>query len=569
MGAVAGTVRRAKFILDRHTKLKSFRKQCRAPMEAQWNFLKRLLHRHKDTDFGRQFDFGSIDSIAEYKKRVPLHTWEDVAPYIEKVQQGEITALFPPNEKLIMYAATSGTTGNPKYIPVTQTSYKLYGKYWDHFWAFVSEHAPECTAGKALYFPGDPEEGTVNGVPFGAITAKAYGQQNPIIREMYPYPYQICRIKDYQIRYYTIMRFGVESNITIIPIANPSTILTLFKLAQDRAKDIIEDIRTGRLRYANRMPADVRALLLRKIKPNPRRADQLEAIFRHTRKFRPVEYWGSHPLAITCFASGPLRLYMKQLRHYHPDLRIADFGLLASEGRLSLGVGTIRDSKGCCPTLESNFFEFIPEFEIDSENPETLTLDQLELGKRYFIIFSNYSGLYRYNISDLIQVTDFLENTPLFTFCNKGKHMSSITGEKLSEYQITESVRLAGDRVGYKLEEFVVCLHWDEAVPSYTLLKDGLNQDSPSLLQRFINCVDEELMKLNLEYKSKRASLRLGPLSLKQVRHHGYRLYEKKKQEAAHNISQYKPAFLISTPKFEDQFEFDDEITSTANPASA
>ena len=535
-------------------------------MKVQWTYLKELLQKHKDTEFGRKYGFGSIRSIREYQERVPIHTWEEVSPYVVEVKKGNQTALFPKNEKLIMFAQTSGTTGQPKYVPFTKTSYRHYKKYWDHMWAYVARELPWKPVGKALYFPGDPQEGYFGNIPYGAITAKAYQQQGPLKRALYSYPYQISKIKDYNLRYYTIMRIALEKHITFIPIANPSTIITLFKVARERADEIIEDIQNGQLRDADRMPEEFKRLILKKLKPNPRRAYELKRILRETGDFLPRDYW-KWPVLVICFASGPLRLYLKQLEQYLGNFGLLDFGLLASEGRFSFPMALVQQQEGCCLTLESNFFEFIPEDEIENPNPKALTLDQCELGKRYFIIITNYSGLYRYNISDVVEVTGFYGKVPLITFCNKGKHFSNITGEKLSEIQVTESVRRAGEKIGYRLVDFVVCLHWDENRPSYSLLKSFHNDDNFEQLQEFVNLVEKQLMLMNVEYHSKRQSLRLGPLILKIVQGEDYQNYEKKKQRASRNLAQYKRTFLVNDPSFEEQFRFINEISSSMGPS--
>jgi hypothetical protein len=468
-----------------------------------------------------------------------------------------------------MYAATSGTTGEPKLVPVTETSYKHYGKYWDHTWSNVAIESPRAAFGRALYFPGDPEEGYVGDIPFGAITAKAYEQQNVVTRALYPYPHQIAKIKNYAVRYYTMMRIAVEQQVTMIPIANPSTIITLMKTARERAKDIIDDIRTGHLRYQDQIPTELGNALLKQISPNSHRADELQKILDQTNDFLPRDYWNKEKVSIICFASGPMNLYLNQLPLYFDDPTIFDFGLLASEGRFSFPLASTRSQKGSCLTLETSFFEFIPEDQIEKSNPDILTLDQVELGKRYFIIFSNFAGLYRYNISDVVKITGFHEKVPLIYFCNKGKHFSNITGEKLSEIQITESVKKAGDRAGYHIEDFVVCLHWDEEKPGYTLLKSQHRKDDYQLLSELVNLVEEELMNMNTEYKSKRESLRLAPLTLRLVNGNGYKDYENKRQASAHNLSQYKHIFLIGDPEFEKQFDCQEGIISTANPGSS
>ncbi len=552
---------RSKLIFDRITKLYPFSLKCKNPMPIQWNFLKTLLQKNQNTEFGEKYGFSRIQTIADFQARVPIHAWNDMAPYIGDVIKGIKTVLFPTEEQIIMFAKTSGTTGEPKFIPVTETSYLHYKKYWDHSWA-SKDNAPWCPDGKILYFPGDPEEGYIGTIPFGAITAKAYAQQNKLLRILYPYPYQVCRIKNYELRYYTIMRLALENRVTVIAIANPSTILKLFNTAKTNAEKIIQDIREGKLRDENEMPKEFVFAVKKKLKPNPKRARELVKILSETRNFLPRDYW-NNPISVYCFASGPLKLYLNQLKNYHERLYLYDFGLLASEGRFSFSLGTINKYPGCCLTIESNFFEFIPEEQIEEPNPQALTLDQVEKGKRYFIIVTNYSGLYRYNISDVVEVTGFLEKVPLITFCHKGKHFSNITGEKLSEFQVTESVRRAEEKFGYHCGDFVVCLHWNEETPSYSLLKEPNSRDNPAILKNFIDSVEGELAILNVEYLSKRQSLRLGPLTLKIVQKDSLKDYIANKQRLTSNLSQYKQVYLINDPEFEKQFPIKNEISSS------
>ena len=85
-------------------------------------------------------------------------------------------------------------------------------------------------------------------------------------------------------------------------------------------------------------------------------------------------------------------------------------------------------------------FEFIPEEERDSKKPITLLAHELEVGKRYFILFSNTSGLYRYDINDIIEVIGFYNEFPLFKFIQKGEGTTSLTGEKITEAQVIQAI---------------------------------------------------------------------------------------------------------------------------------
>ena len=562
MSAVIGKIIQTKGRITRLIQEPLFRKKCQNPIETQWKFLHHLLQTHRDTDFGKKYDFQNISSIPNYQKAVPIHSWAEMRPYIEEVKKGRHTVLFPESDPILMFATTSGTTDECKHIPVTKESYKRWNNTWDLTWANVLREAPRGFYGKALYFPGDPQEGFIGHIPHGAITAKAYEAQSAIIRTVYPYPYQISRIKDYQLRYYTIMRIALEVPVSFIPIANSSTSLTLFQMAQDRRQDLIDDIRFGRLRRTEDMPQELVRILKKQIRPNPKRAEELEAIYQETGDFLPRDYWKHSLSFVIAFSSGPSKLYLKRLRKYVGEhIPIFDFGLLASEARFSFPISAHQEE--CCLAIESNFFEFILEDKIQESQPQTLTLDQVEVGKRYYILTTNASGLYRYNISDVVEITGFYERVPLISFCHKGKHVASITGEKITEYQVTESVKRALEKTEYSVEGFVVCLHWDEQLPHYSFLKGPSPKDSPEVLQKLINLIEEELLQLNKEYSSKRASQRLGPLTLKVVQGEVFEEYQNKRKQACHNLSQYKYVYLISDPQFEEQFEFQSEYPAS------
>jgi hypothetical protein len=154
----------------------------------------------------------------------------------------------------------------------------------------------------------------------------------------------------------------------------------------------------------------------------------------------------------------------------------------------------------------------------------------------------------------------------LITFCNKGKHFSNITGEKITEFQITSAVRIAVEKTGFHIDSFTCCLHWDDTLPYYSILKGPNPIEDIEILQQFIDHVDEALMNMNIEYRSKRQSSRLGPLTLKIVRGNAYHDYENKKQMSCHNFSQYKQIFLINDPDFENQFQYHQQIRSSSDP---
>ena len=141
-----------------------------------------------------------------------------------------------------------------------------------------------------------------------------------------------------------------------------------------------------------------------------------------------------------------------------------------------------------------------------------LEAHELEEGQDYYILLTTSAGLYRYDIHDVVRCVGFQGEAPLLTFLNKGAHFSSITGEKLSEFQVVSAVRNAFAELGLATGEFSVAPVMQER-PGYVLLVERVpggrrNRDNSP------NRVDRHLQQLNCEYAEKRRTGRLNPLSI-------------------------------------------------------
>src|SRR5918997_2753168 len=118
--------------------------------------------------------------------------------------------------------------------------------------------------------------------------------------------------------------------------------------------------------------------------------------------------------------------------------------------------------------VPSHFYEFIPESEIDAAEPRALTADQLDSNEHYYLLLTTSAGLYRYNLNDLIRVVDFYHGTPVIQFVRKGQGISSITGEKLAESQVTAALMRAVGASGADFAHVTTCVEWGEP-PRYQL----------------------------------------------------------------------------------------------------
>lgn len=504
--------------------LKQFNRKLPHCPAVQNKLLRKILRANQASDFGRHHNFARIRSYRDFTTALPLANYDYFAPYIERCRRGEISALFGPAQKLLMFALTSGTTAPSKYIPVTAAFAETYRRGWNAWGIKAITDHPHAFLGKILQIASSPEEfRTEAGIPCGAISGMLARNQKFIVRRLYTTPPESADIPDPAARYYTIMRFALPHQIAFISTANPSTTVTLARTADQNAAQLIRDLHDGTLAADLDIPPAVRVQLSSRLSPHRDRAAELEALLNRHSRLLPQHYWNLAFLAN--WTGGTLSLYTPQLTEYYGPTPIRDIGLLASEGRISIPVED--NTPAGILDISANFYEFIPAAQYDAlDDPDTpptltdhltpLTADQLQVGCEYYIFLTNYAGLYRYNLGDRIRVTDFCESTPMIEFLSKGAHTSSITGEKLTEKQLVDAVRTAIAETSLTITTFIAAPQFANP-PHYRFYFESPQPIDPAIVKEFTQRVDEALIQTNIEYQSKRKSQRLGPLTPHQL----------------------------------------------------
>ncbi len=210
-------------------------------------------------------------------------------------------------------------------------------------------------------------------------------------------------------------------------------------------------------------------------------------------------------------------LYIPQVRQLYGDVVLRDIGLLASEGRMSIPLSA--ETPDGMLDIDNNFYEFIPADQIDGWTGPALLGYELEVGKKYFILMTTPSGFFRYNISDVVQVSGYIGTAPMIRFLNKGTHISSVVGEKLSEYDVVQAIEQVYKNTGQNNQCFdvVLCPQWgDPPFYRFNIDRDAFTGlDSEEVRTELGNNLDQALMSVNMEYQSKRKSDRLGPVEVR------------------------------------------------------
>jgi len=459
-------------------------------------------------------------------------------PYLDEQEQTGNPVLYQGQP--VLYAQTSGTTSEPKYIPVLESTLRQFKQQQRLLTYFQYMSCPQAFAGKSLGIMGPAIEGhRQSGIPFGSTSAYVYKSMPKMVQANYVVPSEAFEIDDYDLKYKVILRLALaEKDITYLGAANPSSFLRLLEILNTHRREIITSLETGKLSGVDLLPDNISRILREKIKPEPQRAAELRT-FENNEEITYRDLWPGICLLVTwtggsCgIALGPLR------KKLPPEVMVIDVGYLASEFRGSITVdGT---TNGGIPTLTHHFFEFVEREQWHLGERKGMTLDQLEIGKTYYVIVTTESGLYRYFMNDLVEVVGRFYATPLIKFVQKGRGVTNITGEKMYETHILQAVKAI--EANQKISVVFFLMLADELEAKYELyleLQNNMSIDAGPLAEM----MDQELRRLNVEYDSKRASGRLKPLDIYWLQRGSSEASKKHYLDKGQREGQFKPRIL-------------------------
>lgn len=523
------------------------------PDEVQRELLARMiLAPNVDCKFGREHGFAKITSFEEYQRAVPIRRYEGFESQIDRIVAGESGVLT--TEPVKRFFLTSGSTAKSKYIPVTNTFVRAKSRAFGVYWAEVFARHQAVKAGRMVTNfsdSGEPVRAPGSGLPcssesayWAGVTRATSMNQAPII------PKSVAQIGDSDSRYYTIARILLEEDFSVIMTLNPSTILLLFQKIAQFGAALVEDVATGGLGDHVRCGDVVRNYVAERYRGNPARAAEL-AELREGAGLLAWRLWPALRLAI-CWRSPMLQPYLDLLAPQLAGVAGRDYILMASEGVMAI---PIDDGRSGGPlAIGVHVYEFIPEDQADRSDPDVLLPEQLEDGRTYVLVLSNGSGLYRYNIGDVVRVRGFVGRTPCIEFLHRAGSTCSLTGEKLTEDQVTMAVgdvarSLALRIVGFTLAPAKV------GFPRYVAYVELDGDADPRALASFPSRLDEALEQHNIEYGGKRSSERLAAPELAVIQAGSFDARRRQRLAGGTSDSQIKPTHLTRDASFGDEFE--------------
>ncbi len=536
--------------------LEVFNEETQKPMELQEQFLMQLVRDNENTEFGKKYDFAGIHSIKDYIDHVPVMIYDNLAPYIERMKDGEKNVLTAYNFDHMN--TTSGTVGNPKYVPLTDRQTQVFMKYNFMYINGLKEALlpPEWHNGKTFC----TSEGTCvkqdNGITIGCASAKnaevlkgGESQQAQMMRAMFTSPVEAMIPEPGTDTKYLHMRFALmEENVTGITVGFYNMLAHLLQYTLDNHEMLINDIEKGTIDPSVKMPDSVRDELLKRLTPLPERAAFLRKAFSGGAE-EPFmkKVW---PNITYIFGAGGdgLAIYDKKIKEKYSggDIHNIYAGVTASEGLWSVPAGV--DTEDSILAAGSTFMEFLP-VEAGDDYSKCVLMDQLEVGKIYELIITNLNGFYRYRMSDAVKVTGYKNKTPLVQFMYRVNKTISVALEKTTEQALEQTVNRAADELGFYLSDYCVYPDGDQEPGRYVFLiepdKKGIGVDTDTLRK----CIYKHLCEANPRYLYAVEHGNLAEPEVKVLQPETGILYREMMIYKGSNPSQLKPVHVISNER--------------------
>ena len=508
----------------------------------------KILNKNKKCKYGEIYDFKSIKSIDEYKDKVPITNYSSYDKYIDEMLKGEKNILVC--EDIEYFGHTSGTTGKQKLIPVTKKSREVGSKYMalllERF--VYNNFKDKWNYGRGLML-ADTVMTTYSegGTPICSATSGGMDAIKIILPKIYTSPYEVMKIKDKNTSLYLHLLFALkDKNLTYICGVFISNVLDALRVLEKNAELLVRDIRRGSIDRNLNIDVETRKKLNKYLKPNAGRADEIEVEFSRGTKGICRRIWPKLTY-IASVTGANFSIYDDMVNYYTESIPIYSPVYAATEAMIGINPYITKIRYVVIP--DTVFYEFIPIDEVDNGNPKTYCIDELKVGEKYEIIVTNYAGLYRYRLGDVIKVVDYYNNSPEIEFLYRKNQALNMVSEKTTEEHLRDSINKTMKEFNLSLVDYTT-LEDNKITPGRYVFYFEFNEEIPKNKIKFIeNTLDKELQKANLAYGRFRRNNKLACLNINVVTRNTFDIIKKHLISNGVSKSQLKIPRVITNKK--------------------
>lgn len=522
------------------------------PKKANEATLFRLLRDNKDTEYGRKYDFASIHSIDEFRKKVPFSDYDTYHPYIQRMtkkKEKNLITAYP----IVQYAETSGSVGVQKTIPVTIKSMEIYQKYSftrtralaDAY--YRNAYGKKVPTGKGLNMVETESLHMEDGTLLGSVTGSVARRYRKLFRFFLTSPDPVHFPIGGMNMNYMKARFALEEPDLVFFLAGFMTnFVDMLNYIKKNWEMICDDIEQGT--YNPDVCSERSYPKMKKyLRKNPKRAEELRKIFREGFDTPIIPRLWPKFSFVCAIGTGGFSSYCEKFKKFAGDKVAIDyFVYAASEGMFA--IATKMNDPRFELIADSCFYEFLPA-DAEENETHTLTIDQLEQGKEYEVIITNQCGFYRYRIKDVIRVLGFHNKCPLITFAYRKGQLVSAAGEKTTEEHLREAVAQLGKRLHTEFNDFALYLDTAGELSRYVMLVEPENSFPIDKDGSYAKAFQEILCSINPVYEFlcvERKSLGSPLVLIQQPETHA--LWREYKLMKGSSPNQVKPVRVLDVP---------------------
>ncbi|MRX69731.1 GH3 auxin-responsive promoter [Flavobacterium resistens] len=444
------------------------------PVATQLEVFKTLIQNAKETEFGKDHDFGNIKTIEDFQKNVPIRDYEDLKVYIEKVKIGDADILW--KGKPIYFAKTSGTTSGAKYIPLTKESMPYHVEAARNaILHYIHETGnANFVDGKMIFLQGSPILTEKHGIKFGRLSGIVAHFVPKYLQKNRMPSWETNCIDDWETKVNAIVDETIKEDMSVIS-GIPSWVQMYFERLQQKSG-----------------------------------GKKISEIFKN---FNLFIYGGVN--------YEPYRAKFEQMIGKKVD-SIELFP--ASEGFFAYQDS--QKEKGMLLLLNSGiFYEFIKADEFFTENPKRYTIGEVELGVNYALIVSTNAGLWGYNIGDTVQFTSLAPYRVIVS--GRIKHYISAFGEHVIANEVENAMKEATAGTNIVINEFTVApqITPSSGLPYHEWLIEF--EREPDSIEIFAEAIDDSMRKQNIYYDDLITGNVLQKVVITKVSKNGFQEYMK------------------------------------------
>ncbi|XP_068660350.1 jasmonoyl--L-amino acid synthetase JAR4-like [Aristolochia californica] len=559
--------------------IEDFEAQTKDADRVQRETLEKILEENDETEYLKRFGLNGRRDEETFRKCVPLASHQDFQPYIQRIADGDYSPILAAKPFTTLSWSTGTTGGKPKLVPFNDALSRSFTRQWTTALAYAVREflVEERMFIRFMYIAS--RQKAKGGADIGSATSNIFhlmqsqsriGQESTGNLQSCS-PKEVARARDYQQALYCHFLCGLLyfDQVQFLHAYFCHHLVGALRTFESFWEELCANLRQGVLSERVSDPI-VRACVSKLIKPSPELAD---SIYRKCKVLQSKNWSGLIPELwpqakyVGAILTGSMESYVGKLRHYAGDqLALVSWVYVASEGMIGINarpksnVETVAYAVG----PGNGYFEFIPvkrrvvegdelqdsrDDELVNVEPEPVRLKEVIVGELYEVVITNFAGLYRYRLGDVVKVSGFYNSTPELQFVRRKGVVLNIRNDKTTESDLQLAMERASklflEEEKVDIVDFTSYCDLSTEPGYYVIFWELSDVPSREILQKCCNCLDQSFV--DGAYVNSRKNGSIGALELRIVGRGTFTKVFEHYQSLGSTISQFKTPRCITS----------------------